>query len=250
MNGHSVTSAPPQQGLAPEAPPHALEGVYVVIAAYNEGEMIGDVVRGLAEYLPASRVVVVDDGSADATGDAARAAGAVVLTHAVNRGQGAALATGIAAALRLGAQVVVTFDADGQHDPADLPHMVEPVLKGEADVVLGTRFAPGSASQVPLLRRFLLKSALVVTRFTSRLDITDVHNGFRAMSAEAARKIRIRQSRMEHASEILDQIHEHKLRYVERPVHIRYSEYSVGKGQRNRDAVKLALRILYYKVNG
>ncbi len=226
----------------------ALDRAYVVIPAYNEAGVIEQVLRSLERYVPRRRVIVVDDGSTDGTLDIARRAGAVALRHAINRGQGAALATGIRAALQLGAAMIITFDADGQHDPADIPAMVEPVRSGEADVVLGTRFHAGVTSRVPPVRRALLKVALFMTRLVTSLRITDVHNGFRVLSAEAAGRIRIRQDRMEHASEILDEIARHKLRYIERPVSIRYSAYSLAKGQKNRHAVGLAVRILLYKV--
>ena len=200
--------------------------------------------------MPAAHIVVVDDASADETSKVARATGARVLRHPINRGQGAALATGIAAALRLGAKIIVTFDADGQHDPADLPGVIEPIRSGEADIVLGTRFDPSKPSDVPGGRRFLLKLGVWFTRMISQVRVTDMHNGFRAMSADAARRIRMKQDRMEHASEILDEIRRHNLRYVERPTRIRYTDYSMQKGQKNREALRLAMRILFYKAGG
>ena len=176
--------------------------------------------------------------------------GATVLRHPINRGQGAALATGIAAALRLGAKIIVTFDADGQHDPADLDEMTEPIRSGRADIVLGTRFDPSKPSDVPGGRRLLLKLGVWFTRIISQVRVTDMHNGFRAISAEAAAGLRIRQDRMEHASEILDEIRRNHWRYVERPVRVRYTEYSMTKGQKNHEALRLALRILFYKAGG
>lgn len=235
--------------LAPETGGDT-HGLYVVIAAFNEATAIESVIRGLASHIPAERVIVVDDASTDDTAMVSRETGARVLRHPINRGQGAALATGITAALRLGAAIIVTFDADGQHDPADLPDMIEPIRSGRADIVLGTRFDPSKPSDVPGVRRFLLKLGVWFTRVISQVRVTDMHNGFRAMSAEAARRIRIRQDRMEHASEILDEIRRHNLRYVERPTHIRYTDYSMHKGQKNREALRLAVRILFYKAGG
>src|SRR5436190_10198979 len=153
--------------------------VFVVVPAFNEGEAIGAVLDELRPY--DVRVVVVDDCSTDATADAARKGGAVVLRHAINRGQGAAIQTGIAYALRRGAEVIVTFDSDGQHDAGDLAALVAPIRDGRADVVLGSRFLePRSA--VPPTRRALLKLAILFTRATSGLRVTDAHNGLRAFS--------------------------------------------------------------------
>jgi len=228
----------------------SLPGVWVVIAAYNEAPMIGRVIDGLSTYVQPGCVIVIDDASTDATSANARASGAVVLRHPVNRGQGAALQTGITAALSRGAEVVVTFDADDQHDPADLPGMVEPILTHQADVVLGSRFTAGAVSNVPKLRRTLLRCLLWATRLMTRLKITDAHNGFRAFNRPAAACLDIRRDRMEHASELLDQVARHRLAYVERPTSVRYSAYSMAKGQKNGAAIQLAINILRYKVSG
>jgi glycosyltransferase involved in cell wall biosynthesis len=226
------------------------DGVLVVIPAFNEGPVLAATIRDVAGVVPAQQIIVVDDASTDATAALARQEGACVLHHLLNRGQGAALATGIQAALRRGAKVVVTFDADGQHTAADIPAVVAPVLAGAAQVVLGTRFFPGGLAGVPAGRRWLLRLAVWFTRIVSRLPVTDAHNGFRALSAEAAGRIRIREDRMAHASEILDQVRRLRLSYVERPVHVRYSAYSLAKGQKNSAAVKLAFAVLWGRLRG
>jgi glycosyltransferase involved in cell wall biosynthesis len=226
------------------------DGVYVVIAAFNEAQVIAATIRDVAGVVPAGQVIVVDDASTDATADLAGREGVRVLRHAINRGQGAALATGVQAALSHGAKIVVTFDADGQHVAGDIPAVIAPLLAGEAQVVLGTRFFPGGAADVPARRRLMLRLAVCFTRLVSRLPVTDAHNGFRALTAQAAAAIVIREDRMAHASEILDEIRRHKLSYVERPVHIRYSAYSLAKGQKNRAAFKLALTVLWGRLKG
>lgn len=217
----------------------------IVIAAYNEERAIGEVVRQLVVHYP--RVVVVDDGSRDGTAAAALRAGATILRHVINRGQGAALQTGLRYAVQEGARFVVTFDADGQHDPADLPALLTPIARGEVDVCLGSRFLEHRKS-VPLGRRLLLTLAVVFTRVVSGMRLTDAHNGLRALSAEAASKIDLKLDRMAHASEILDQIRSLRLRYREVPVHIRYTEYSLSKGQRGGDAFRVALDYLIGRV--
>jgi glycosyltransferase involved in cell wall biosynthesis len=212
-------------------------GTWIVIAAYQEAGAIGAVVSGLREVYP--NVVVVDDGSVDATGEAARQAGASVLTHMVNRGQGAALQTGIAYALRQGAQYIVTFDADGQHRSRDIAALLAPLVAGEADVCLGSRFL-GKGSSVPFGRRMLLAAAVVFTWVTSGMRVSDTHNGLRAFTREGASRIDLKLDRMAHASEILDQIRHHELRHREVPVKIHYTDYSMAKGQRGSAAFRVA----------
>ena len=212
--------------------------ICVVIAAYNEAAMIARVVNEVrrADY----RVVVVDDGSQDATAQVARAAGATVVQHPFNLGQGAALQSGIDLALATGAEVIVTFDADGQHGAADISRLADALIEENADFVLGSRFLEPS-SNIPPLRRLLLKAATVFTRVTTGLRLTDAHNGLRAMTRRGAGAIRLRQNRMAHASELLAQIGASGLHYVERPVTIHYSAYSIAKGQKTSDSVVILL---------
>jgi len=203
--------------------------------------MIGRVVSELrrAGYL----TVVVDDGSADATGQIAAAAGAHLVTHPLNLGQGAALQTGMDYALSRGAEVLVTFDADGQHRVADIRRLVEALARERADFALGSRFL-GEAQDLPPLRRLILRAATVFTRLTTGLRLTDSHNGLRALTRQGAAAIRLRQNRMAHASEILAEIARSRLPYVEVPVSIEYTAYSLAKGQRLSDSVLILLDLL------
>lgn len=175
-------------------------------------------------------VVVVDDGSSDNTGDEAAQAGAHVVRHPINLGQGAALGTGIRYALRQQAQFIVTFDADGQHQPEDIAVLVRTAWTEEADVVLGSRFL-GGVQNMPRSRRWLVKAATAYTRLTTGLALTDAHNGLRLFTRRAAEQLRIRQNRMAHASEVLDWLSSSGLRVVEAPVRIVYTDYSLAKGQ-------------------
>jgi len=225
--------------------PDYRSSTFIVIPAFNEAATIGRVVTELRRQWP--RVVVIDDGSSDRTVSAARAAGAEVLEHAVNRGQGAALQTGISYGLLSGARCLVTFDADGQHRSEELDRLVEPVASGRYDIALGSRFLePGD--EVPILRKILLKGAVLFTRVASGMRITDTHNGLRALSKQAAQRIELRVDRMAHASEILDQIASSGLAYVEVPVHVRYTRHSRAKGQSNLDAVRVLLDYLLARV--
>lgn len=215
--------------------------VAVVIAAYNEGPAVGAVIKGLDGYC--DWVIVVDDGSRDNTAAEARRAGARVLRHPVNRGQGAALLTGIHDALRLGADVVVTFDADGQHDAGEIERLVAPVRDGEADIALGSRFL-GAAVGIPWTRRLMLRGGVLVTRLLSGVWVSDVANGFRAFSRKAASELTITLDRFAHASEILDQVGTRRWRMVEVPVTIRYTAYSLAKGQSSWNSLRIVAQLL------
>jgi polyprenyl-phospho-N-acetylgalactosaminyl synthase len=210
------------------------QSVWVVIAAYCEAAVIAGVVADVKAQ--GHRVVVVDDGSTDATGDIAREAGATVLRHPINLGQGAALQTGIAFALAADAQAIVTFDADGQHCAGEIAGLLDALRQEGADFVLGSRFLRPGAS-LPASRRMLLKAATWFTRVTTGLRVTDTHNGLRAMTRRGAGTIALRQNRMAHASEILHQIADSGFKYVERPVTVAYTAYSRAKGQRFGDAL-------------
>lgn len=216
-------------------------GVYVVVPAYNEAAAVHQVVRSLRTEF--ANVIVIDDGSSDETALEAARAGAVVLRHVLNRGQGAALQTGIDFALRRGAEVVVTFDADGQHRPEDVHRLVGALDDERADVAIGSRFL-ALRSNVPPLRRVLLRLAAAFMRLSSGVALTDAHNGLRAMRRGAAERIRLTIDGMAHASELVDQIRRHGLKVTEVPVVIHYSEYSMRKGQSSLAAFRIAFDYL------
>jgi glycosyltransferase involved in cell wall biosynthesis len=219
--------------------------IYVIIPAYNEATAVYDVVRGVRDEFP--NVVVVDDGSRDATSSEARRAGATVLRHVLNRGQGAALQTGIDYSVRRGAEVVVTFDADGQHRTEDVTRLLEALDRNDADIAIGSRFLD-LRSNVPMFRRFTLRVAARFMRMTSGVALTDAHNGLRAMRHDAAKRIHLTIDGMAHASEIVDQIYRLKLKVVEVPVVIHYSEYSVAKGQSSLAAFRIAFDYLMKRI--
>lgn len=213
----------------------------VIIAAFNEARSIVDVVAPLRSR--GYDVVVVDDGSMDDTSDNAFRAGASVVRHPVNLGQGAALQTGLTFGIRGGYRYFVTFDADGQHDADDIPRMLAKMAESGADFVLGSRFL-GGAIGMTSARRLLLKAAVVFTRLTTGMALTDAHNGLRLLSREAARAINLEQNRMAHASEILDQVASSGLAYVECPVTIRYTDYSKAKGQSGLNSLNIVIDLV------
>ncbi len=226
-------------------PDDVRESTFIVMPAFNEAICIEEVVRDVRREYP--NVVVIDDGSTDATFDVARRCTPHAVRHAVNRGQGAALQTGIDFALARGARFIVTFDSDGQHRVEDIAAMLAPIVRGDCDITLGSRFLDGS-SEIPRSRRFTLRLAVLFTRIVSRVTLTDTHNGFRAFSRKAAMKIEITIDRMAHASELIDQVHHSGLPYREVPVQVRYTDYSLQKGQSSRGAIQIAINYILARV--
>lgn len=228
---------------APE--PACRRDVLVVIPAFNEAAAIEAVVRDVRAAGHA--VVVVDDGSRDRTGAVALRAGATVLRHPVNRGQGAAIQTGLRYAVEQGAAFVATFDADGQHEVAAIDRMVSALEASGADVALGSRFLGGTEGMTAS-RRFLLQLAIRFTTVTEGVRLTDAHNGLRVLRGAAAARIRLRHDGMAHASEFVEQIRKLGLRYLEVPVMVRYTEYSRAKGQSAGNSAGIILELLLGKL--
>jgi glycosyltransferase involved in cell wall biosynthesis len=219
--------------------------IWVVCPAYNESSAIVSVIKRLRQA--GYDVVVVDDGSADETRQLATASATAVVSHPINLGQGAALKTGIDFALEQGADVIVTFDTDGQHRASDIPHLLDALVRNQADFALGSRFL-SEPLNMPRMRRILLWGATLFTVATTGLRLTDTHNGLRAMTRRGAQALRLRQNRMAHASELLAEIARSRLRYVEVPVTIDYTTYSLAKGQRTGDFVMILLDLLAGKL--
>jgi glycosyltransferase involved in cell wall biosynthesis len=219
----------------------ALPRAVAVVPMHNEATVVAAVVTELKTAFPV--VVCVDDGSTDDSAAVARAAGAVVVPHPTNLGQGAALETGIRFALSLPAtEYVVTFDADGQHDVADARAMVERAVYRDLQVVLGSRFLDAS-KEVPFARRLLLGGAVRFTRQTTGLALTDAHNGLRVLRRDAAEAVRLRLHGMSHASEILTVLARGGFSVEEHPVTIRYTDYSRAKGQRGYNALNILFEL-------
>jgi glycosyltransferase involved in cell wall biosynthesis len=216
-------------------------GVWILVPAYDEAQRIGETLRGLTELY--ANVVVTDDGSTDHTAAVAAEYPVWILRHIANCGQGAALQTAMTFALNHGAQILVTFDADGQHCPEDVDRLVAPIRSGAVDVALGSRFL-GQTEGIPVSRWLILKLGVIFTWLFSQVRVTDAHNGLRAFSRAAAEKIHISQNQMAHASEILDQIKRQRLRFCEVPVTIRYFRGTLAKGQSSWNAFKSAGQLL------
>jgi polyprenyl-phospho-N-acetylgalactosaminyl synthase len=205
-------------------------GVWIVIPAFNEATVIGEVIADVRSVF--DHVVCVDDGSTDGTGEIARQAGAHLVRHPINLGQGAAIQTGVEYARKqTGAQVFATFDADGQHRVKDLAAMVDRLCASDVDVVIGTRFGRSDGSRPPLLKRIVLRTAARLSRRGRRLGLTDTNNGLRVFNKTVADRLDITMSGMSHANEFVMLIAENNWRVVEEPVEVLYTEYSKSKGQ-------------------
>ena len=219
-----------------------MDDTWVVIPLYNEELVIGDVIAEVRTAF--TQVVCVDDGSSDRSAEEAAKAGARVVRHPLNLGQGAALQTGFEYALGDPAmKYVVTFDADGQHQIADALGMVERLRAGEADVVFGSRFLD-ERSKPSLAKKMVLRAAVGYTNMTTRTRLTDAHNGLRAIRRPVVEQLDLTQNRMAHASELVAQIGASKASYVEHPVHILYTDYSKSKGQSLWNSINILAELI------
>lgn len=209
--------------------PNGTRNVWIVVPAFNEAGVIGDVIADLRSVF--TNVVCVDDGSRDDTGDIALRAGAHLVRHPVNLGQGAAIQTGVEYARHQpGAEIFATFDADGQHRVKDLVAMIDRLSAGDVDIVIGTRFGPG-VSRPPLMKRVVLRIATRLSPRGRRLGLTDTNNGLRVFNKTVADGLDITMSGMSHATELVMLIAENRWRVAEEPVEVLYTEYSKSKGQ-------------------
>ena len=204
--------------------------VFIVLPAWNESQVLSDVLKEIqsAGY---HHIIVVDDGSRDTTYEKAKIVpGIIALRHRLNRGKGAATKTGIEAAKLLGAKTIVTMDSDGQHNPGDIAALIQPIRTGVADVVLGTRLKnPKGMPWHKILANWIGNA---ITWYFYGLWVTDSQSGFRAYSHRAASLINTKTDRYEYDSEVIREIYLHKLRFVEIPIEVRYTDYSMGKPER------------------
>ena len=221
--------------------------VFIVVPSYNEGKQIAQTIAPLLRE--GYSVILVDDCSTDETELAVKDLPIHYIKHSMNLGQGAALQTGMQYAIKADAKFVLHFDADGQHDYREIPQMLQPLLSGQADVVLGTRFQrKEDVAAIPFLRRMVLRVAITVNGFMTGLWLSDAHNGFRAFTLIAASRIKMTENRMAHATEILSLIKAQKLRVTEVPVHIEYSNYSKAKGQSSLNSINIFIDLLLNKL--
>lgn len=224
-----------------------MKKLLIILPAYNEAKVIGSVLKSLASFAPklavSTKLVVIDDGSKDDTATIAQKNHAIVISHVVNRGYGASMQTGIEYAKRTQADYVITFDSDGQHFPEDLQAILSVLAKNQADIVVGSRFL--QTNPIPTLRRVILIASNLITFIFFGVWVTDSQSGFRGFNANAINKLRLTGDRMEASSEFFAEIKRHKLKYKEVPIRVRYTAYSLSKGQKNTDSFSVLLKLIY-----
>lgn len=222
------------------------QNIFIIIPARNEEHSIPAVINDLKQH-GYTNIIVVDDGSTDATHQTATSLGVTVLTHYVNRGQGAALRTGTEYALNQNADIIVHFDADGQMRAEDIKTVTQPLINGTADLSFGSRFLT-KGSNIPPLRTLILYGGKIFMRIFFNVRTTDPQSGFRCMTRKAARTVTITQRGMAHCSEILEEALKNKLTITEVPIIIRYTDYSKRHGQTNLAALTIASKLLWKKL--
>jgi glycosyltransferase involved in cell wall biosynthesis len=215
-----------------------------IIPMYNEDQVIYDVVRGLNEIFP--HILCVDDGSSDNSAKCASDAGAKIVRHSLNIGQGGALATGFSWVQKQSHfKQIITFDADGQHSPDDALRLLKLLQEKNLDVVFASRFLDSNQSHIPMKKRVLLRNVARLTRLLTDVQLSDAHNGLRALTSDASRTINISQNGMAHATQFVSLAHQANLTYDELPVKINYTDYSKSKGQSILNSVNIALDLIW-----
>lgn len=222
--------------------------ILVVIPAFNEETTIKHVITSIPKRISGFTIVVlvVDDGSTDRTGILAKQSGAQVLRHIINRGLGGALSTGFFYARKYGFDIVVTFDADGQHTASDIARVIKPIVKKEYDVVIGSRFLTNQNS-MPIIRKYINILSNIATYIFFGIGTTDSQSGLRAFSKNAVKRIAIQTQRMEVSSEIFSEIKKHELSKTEIPIEAIYTDYSLRKGQKVSNASNVLLKLFLRK---
>lgn len=220
-----------------------MKKVFIVIPAYNEGKVIASVIASVKKE-GFKNIIVVDDGSSDKTFEEAKKTGVIVLRHILNRGKGAAVKTGIEYAKLKKADVVVTIDADGQHNPKDIKKLVD-ALDKKTDVVLGSRFL-NKKNKLPLFNRLANFFANFLVWVVYGLYVSDSQSGFRAYSKKALNLIEIYSYDYDFESRVIYEIAWHKLAYKEVPIDVFYTSYSLSKKHKQNliNGIKTFLKII------
>jgi len=199
---------------------------YIVLPAYNEGKVIKEVITDIQKE-GYKNIIVIDDGSSDNTYQEAKSTEVITLSHPINRGKGAATQTGIDAAKLLNADIIVTMDSDGQHNPKDIKKLIQPILDDKADVVIGSRML--NTKGMPKSRIIMNKIANIITYIFFGILVSDSQSGFRAYNKKAYTSVYTYMDRYEFESEMLGQIKNAKLRIKEVPIKVIYTDYSKNK---------------------
>ena len=229
-----------------------MASLFLIIPAFNEARVIRETLRNLPQQvagIDSMTIVVVDDGSSDDTAGEVLRCGdrrVVLLRHAINRGLGGALGSGLAYAHAHGADFVITYDADGQHAPEDIANVLAPLLDGRAEAVIGSRLLDPKG--MPWYRVVGNWGLNFFTFLIFGMWTTDSQSGLRGFSRAAIDKIEIRMDRMEVSSEFIKEIRRCRLRFTEVPIRAIYSDYSLAKGQRNLNGFNILIRLVLHRL--
>ncbi len=219
-----------------------LKKTFVIVPAYNEDRTLSSVLDDLKKYFKNGQIVVIDDGSGDNTREIAKSKNVEIISHIINRGLGGALSTGIEFTVEKGAENIITFDADGQHDVKDVKKLLYPLINEEASFVIGSRFK-GDTSKMPFIKVLGNKILNYITfGLTGRL-VTDSQSGFRGISRDMAKDIELKCDRYAISSELIMESKDLKL--VEVPIPAIYDEYSSKKGTNVISGIKIFLKLIY-----
>lgn len=224
--------------------------VAVIMPAYNEGSVIESVVKDLQKTLSQEdysfKIIVVDDGSKDESAKLAEEAGAYVIRHVLNTGTGGATATGLSYAQQEGFDIASTFDADGQHDPRDLAKGIGLMRAGDCDLLIGSRLIDaGGMSKVKVLGN---RGLSFITYVIFGINVTDSQSGLRVFSRKALDKLKWKTAGYEFCSEMLWRARQQGLVIKEFPIRAIYTEYSIGKGQNNWNAVNIIKSLIQRRI--
>ncbi len=212
-----------------------LENIYIIVPAFNESKVLEKNLRSLKKYF--DNILVIDDGSTDNTLEIVDRLGLASIHHPINLGQGAAIRSGFNFVKKLNdIYGVITFDADGQHSSADAKNFANEILKSDKDIIFGSRFINHS-SNVPFIKKFILKIATYLSNVILQMNLSDTHNGLKAFKIDSLSKINITVDRYAFETELLMQISKQKISYKELPTEIVYTPYSLRKGQSIRNGM-------------
>lgn len=206
------------------------DNIYILIPIYNEEKKIESVITELSSLF--KNIVAINDGSTDSTQDILESLNVITLKHSINLGQGAAISTGFKYIQQIkNADAVVTFDADGQHSVEDAKAFAEEILLCKEEIIFGTRFKQ-SRSNIPLIKKIVLSIVVIFSNKLSKINLSDAHNGLKALKKTCLKKIDINIDGFGFESQIIHQVSKKGIRYKEMPTNTIYTSYSKNKGQK------------------
>jgi glycosyltransferase involved in cell wall biosynthesis len=222
--------------------------VVAAIPCFNTEFHIQNVIEKTSKYV--DEVIVIDDGSSDKTAEVARNAGAKVISHSLNRGYGEAIKSCLTAAKAAGSDILVTIDGDGQHDPDEIPLLLDPIINNQANMVIGSRFHNSKCS-IPAYRQFGIGIINFLWNFGSRTQVTDTQSGFRAYHKDLLKQLKIKEDGMSISIEIIEIARRQKTQIREVPITCSYKNNNDSiSGKAFQHGIKVALSTIRIRMSG